>query len=300
MAEATNTSSSEIGLFCPNCQYNLRGLASGRCPECGREFDVAQLSTSRVPWLHRREIGRFRAWWRTCWMALWRPGEIAASLNAPHCYADARRFWLVNVVIVWLPLAVACFCYLLEITTAPLTISTLMRGTTPTFWLEVNASVPWTAAAIFPGIMAGCFLLFLLAATGGVSYLFQFIPGAPRQQDRAAALSLYTSGVLIAAFVPVTALATLLMVAQFVTPGAWADPGNRIVLTYGGVPLVVVVTWWFCIGRLYRRMSQSGLLRSAIVAVLLPVSTLLSAVITLGFLPWCIGVLRVIWYSVQS
>jgi hypothetical protein len=37
----------EHALFCPNCGYNLTGLPSERCPECGRLFDVAKL---RLAW----------------------------------------------------------------------------------------------------------------------------------------------------------------------------------------------------------------------------------------------------------
>ncbi len=33
--------------FCPNCGYNLTGLPENRCPECGREFDPAQLAQQR-------------------------------------------------------------------------------------------------------------------------------------------------------------------------------------------------------------------------------------------------------------
>lgn len=31
---------------CPGCEYNLRGNVSGRCPECGMEFDPAQPPTA--------------------------------------------------------------------------------------------------------------------------------------------------------------------------------------------------------------------------------------------------------------
>jgi len=31
----------ELGLTCANCDYPLRGLPGGRCPECGEPFDLA-------------------------------------------------------------------------------------------------------------------------------------------------------------------------------------------------------------------------------------------------------------------
>ncbi len=33
-------------LHCPSCGYNLTGLPGNRCPECGREFDLALLALS--------------------------------------------------------------------------------------------------------------------------------------------------------------------------------------------------------------------------------------------------------------
>jgi hypothetical protein len=32
---------------CPRCAYNLRGLASDRCPECGETFSVESLQLSK-------------------------------------------------------------------------------------------------------------------------------------------------------------------------------------------------------------------------------------------------------------
>lgn len=38
-------------VYCPACGYNWRGLQAGRCPECGREFDLgrAQRGDARAP-----------------------------------------------------------------------------------------------------------------------------------------------------------------------------------------------------------------------------------------------------------
>ena len=38
------------GIYCLTCRYDLRGLTSSRCPECGRVFDPNSASTfSRFP-----------------------------------------------------------------------------------------------------------------------------------------------------------------------------------------------------------------------------------------------------------
>jgi hypothetical protein len=39
------TAAEYSGIYCLGCYYDLRGLSSGRCPECGRPFDPAIPST---------------------------------------------------------------------------------------------------------------------------------------------------------------------------------------------------------------------------------------------------------------
>ena len=47
---------------------------------------------------------RVRAYWRTIKLATFHPRMLAAELTAPVSYRDARRFWLVTVVILYVPL----------------------------------------------------------------------------------------------------------------------------------------------------------------------------------------------------
>ena len=35
-------------LPCPKCKYNLKGIASARCPECGEQLTVAQLAATQA------------------------------------------------------------------------------------------------------------------------------------------------------------------------------------------------------------------------------------------------------------
>lgn len=44
----------EFPVFCPKCNYLLRGLPDGRCPECGREFERSRLLVDQ----YVREPGR--------------------------------------------------------------------------------------------------------------------------------------------------------------------------------------------------------------------------------------------------
>ena len=39
MTDLTPSTNPAADLFCPNCGYNLRGIDSERCPECGVVID---------------------------------------------------------------------------------------------------------------------------------------------------------------------------------------------------------------------------------------------------------------------
>src|SRR5688572_21051733 len=93
-------------LFCPTCGYNLRGIESDRCPECGREIDRSTLAVSKIPWVHRQEIGGVRAYFKTLVMATFRPRRIGEEAVRPVNYRDAQRFRWTTVAVVYLPLLV--------------------------------------------------------------------------------------------------------------------------------------------------------------------------------------------------
>src|SRR5829696_1063144 len=80
-------------LFCPECGYNLHALHGiDRCPECGLAIDRDGFARSRIPWVHRRHVGRIRSYWRTVWLATLRPKTVAAEASRRVSYPDARQF----------------------------------------------------------------------------------------------------------------------------------------------------------------------------------------------------------------
>ena len=87
-------------LYCPQCGYDLRGIGdTRRCPECGLVIDWDELADSRIPWVHRRHIGRVRAYWRTLWLATVHTKSLSRETFRPVSYADAQRFRFVTSVI---------------------------------------------------------------------------------------------------------------------------------------------------------------------------------------------------------
>ena len=97
-------------MFCESCTYSLAGLSGDRCPECGKRFDPQALPFARVPWLHRRRIGRVRAYRRTVAMVMVSPTRFAAELCRPVRVSadDARKFRRVTIRLATLTAALLC------------------------------------------------------------------------------------------------------------------------------------------------------------------------------------------------
>ena len=98
--------SSVLNVFCPKCSYNLRGIDSARCPECGYSLAFLKIAESQIPWVHRKEFGRFRAYWRTVWWATFRRLKFGEELARPMSLPDARRFHYVTMCHVYMAILI--------------------------------------------------------------------------------------------------------------------------------------------------------------------------------------------------
>jgi hypothetical protein len=128
--------------FCLDCGYNLRGLAGGRCPECGRVIDTHEHEGLRAAWVDRNRIGALAAYWRTAAVVTFRPGEFAGRFHWPRVRyhgSHVFRLWTVG----WATAAVT-FC---------------------TAALAWRANVSAAAAVILIGAMVPAAALFLYGAT---------------------------------------------------------------------------------------------------------------------------------------
>ncbi len=94
------------GVFCVDCGYDLRGLTSERCPECGVSIVELHGGQSLIPWVHRKHVGFWRAYWKTVWLVFRRPKTLALEMVRKVDWGDSQSFR-------WTTTAIAYACVLL-------------------------------------------------------------------------------------------------------------------------------------------------------------------------------------------
>ena len=54
---------------------------------------------SSIPWIQRRQRGRFKAFFQTLWLVLMRPAKLAQETEQPARVRAARGFCRINLVV---------------------------------------------------------------------------------------------------------------------------------------------------------------------------------------------------------
>lgn len=250
----------DIEIFCPQCDYNLRGLASGVCPECGRPFDPEALREPTIPWVHRRTIGRIRAFWHTVWMITVHPRRLCREMSKPVSLDEARRFRRA----VWRHLAVSLLF------TAALLIA-------------IADTDGWADAASLTVIIAvAAYLWLALVLCTGMSGWFC----APRQmeierQNRSIALSHYACAPLAWLRVP----SVLVMISFLLTandePATDLAAGIVMIAACAAFMLSLILWAVTVVGTIARITGRSGSATAGI-AVALPLAWLIVPAVFIG------------------
>lgn len=242
-------------VFCQECGYNLRGLTGDRCPECGTSLEALRSPTSQIPWVHRDELGWWRAYWGTVRMVTFHRKRLCEEMLRPIRFDDAQRFRWVTVMLVYVPLLIASLVlWIVDSCTAPNGVfgSEFTHDVITSGWPVVFLNV--------------CLLLFLAGVTGMPSYFFHPRELPLRQQNRAVALSYYAGGPLGWAPIPLMLLVCAPVVA-LINPVIVAGMCTLAVFLLG----VLTHWWWANLMFLARRTMPQMPRRTAWVAVGFPV-----------------------------
>ncbi len=254
-------------LFCPQCGYSLRGIQSERCPECGHVLNWERITQSQIPWVHRKQIGRWRAYWRTLKLTMLDSRAISDEVQRAVKLEDALKFRRMTVRLVFVPLAIAIaglYAWGLW-TSSELSFRAWDRDEPG--WVKLAAVMDW---AMLPVSLAALYLM-LLTLTGVQSYFFHPRSIPVVRQNRAVALSYYGCGavawlpVSLGAFalvIGLTAAGTLRRMPLVVTALVWIV----------GMSLVVLppICGWVNMIRLLGKTTQCGRVRQLAMAVSLP------------------------------
>jgi hypothetical protein len=236
-------------IFCQDCGYNLRGLTSERCPECGRSLEGLRSEVSKILWVHRKEIGRFRAYWKTVWFVMFRQKEFCDEMARPVSYRDSQGFRWLTIAFAYLPLLAAAVLGVFLYTRSP-TDSTLFI----LFWTNAGLGITIHAGGI----------LFFVAAIGVPSYFFESRSVPIPLRNRGIALSYYACGPLSLLFLPAMAMVAWLNL------GLDHKSGMLTMLVSVILPLGLLAIWWLDLIHLSRRLMPQNPRQTVIMAFALP------------------------------
>jgi hypothetical protein len=235
--------------LCVDCDYDLRGLSTDRCPECGADNDPATASV--IPWVRRGRVGWWTGFRRTLWLACVRPSKLAREMARPVDHSEARRFRAVVAVLSALPLLPPAILF-------PVFGSDGDQWDFPTLWR-------WAWAAMIVAGAAG----WAWASTGAGLGLFHKGGLPDETADRAESLGHYACAPL-ALYPPLVAAGLAVAGAYLWSVGEWR-PWRLADMTVG-VPVTVrlpLALWATVTGAvLLRRTTGCGWAWTAAYAVL--------------------------------
>lgn len=238
-----------VDLFCPSCAYNLRGLTGNRCPECGESIDGLRDPVSRIPWVHRKQLGWWRAYWKTVSFVMFKQKHFANEMARPVSYGDSQGFRWVTIGFAYIPVLLANLLVIVWPIPSP-NRDDIMYATLTTVWAVVSLHVG--------------FALFLAAATGIPSYFFQHRSVPISQQNRAIALGYYACGPLSLALFP----------SVFWSIAIQLDSDNNWGLLLGLLTILTAVglctVWWLDLIHLARRLLPQHPSRATVIGFVLP------------------------------
>jgi len=284
--------------FCIGCGYNLRGLTSEQCPECGLRIDTA--GGAAVAWEARREIGTVSAFWRTMMEGMFHESRLAGAVARPVDSASALRFRLIISVLAALPVSVLFWV-----------ITAVLGGTGfLSVWQPDRPSWPftaqfpewwelpilWSAGAILRVVLPiGAFITVFLW-TGILGYWVRAEGMSDERRKRAQAMSAYVSAPLALAVIPTAAFAVVWTTWEWNGYFIWKICAGFLIFGYASCGIIVAIYQRNAV-KLISTLTHEGWVRKVCSIVGLPICWLLAAVVGLVLFPMLVGL---IWLMVDS
>jgi hypothetical protein len=290
-----------VDLFCPFCGYNLRGIDSQRCPECGNVVDRSELLVCRIPWVHRKSIGRVKAYLQTVRMVISHPVRFGREAARPVPYGDARLFRWVTVGIAALTLALAVMLPKWS-QKIPATIPLIER---PSEFLDsvprqlrpgygdnqiIGDLMTLFVAGMSFTVQVLSLVVILYVASKLVSLFCRPSGSAVILQNRAVAVTNYACAAL--ALVPVGFACMLLLVA---TSGLQQRTGGLLLseeVIGVGLVLVLSLLWWIGSAIMLKSATRGTMLRVAAYLCLWPLAVALLRAMALTAIPCVVGFVK--------
>ena len=283
----------DSGAECPECGYDLRGVPpdSARCPECGLEIDPVAARKPHLPWVHRRQIGRVRAFIRTALLVTLQPRRFVEDVRRPAERRDGVLFRAIVVALVLLPLA---FMTWVETPFDPRMIESVVQDIASGVPSAQGWLVPTLYGVEWAAVRVACVAGGLVALTGaGLPFLRGGDMTATRR-GRARALAHYTCA-------PLLVVPTYFLVG--VAVAVLANRAFMVVMGYllaGAILLVLAVLDWWWVQVLLVHRATGSVRRAVRAGALLPVLWVMLAFVFLIVLPWLVGWARIVAASLAD
>jgi hypothetical protein len=285
--------------FCIACGYNLRGLTSEQCPECGLRIDAA--GGSAIAWEGRKEMGTVRAFLRTLMDGMFHVKRLAAAVAHPVDARSAMQFRFIISLIAALPVS-ALFWMIVRVEggTGFLSVWQPFKPswpfTPPLFPSLWEIPILWSAGATLWAVLPiGAFITAFLW-TGILGYWVRAEGMSQERRKRAVAVSAYVSGPLAIMFVPTLAFGAAWGMWDLTGYFVWKICVGCLVLGFVSCGTIAAVYQSNSV-MLISALTHEGWVRKACSIVGLPVCWVLATAVGLVGFPMLIGL---VWLMVDS
>jgi hypothetical protein len=275
------------GIYCAGCGYDLRGLSSDRCPECGLTIQATHEGV--IPWERRKRIGYFSSFFLTLLAATFSPIQFARATNGPIDVRSAKLFrWIMRTSVV---APVEALLFYLSLNHVPNPLIVVMGVGQRSQALHWEARFVWTVGARFWATLPVGFAISVILATGASHWLFMKRL-EPQRQNRVMALGLYLFSPMGWIWIPFVAFTASMIVsdAQFVTASAEALASNLRIA--GGLTFLAIVPAIVDAVRAVNAATQCGFIRSWAMGAGVILQAVASFTLGLLLLPMVVGLFR--------